>query len=220
MQKSPQKVQYPYLWEEYDNIHWQGNYKEQLSQAVSFRQCCQFFHFDMYSWAWDARVRNSNVAGISRTLAMVVAIQKEEISIKKRWILKVFVIDMITDRSWLDLLSAGVPRRSISRYSFFVVLFGHPLKPESYTEHPCFLACVSVCLCIHVFKHTSHLEYSAKLGIIYPIPVFCKSKGISNIYCFGQRKSITPLVLLIFFSFIHSSLYFIEKVKLFFRFMR
>lgn len=52
-----------FLWEEYDNVHWQRNYEEQLSQAVSFRQCCQIFHFHEHSWACGARVRNSTVAG-------------------------------------------------------------------------------------------------------------------------------------------------------------
>lgn len=52
-----------FLWEEYDNIPWQRNYKEQLSQAVSFRQCCQIFHFLEHSWACGARMRNSTAAG-------------------------------------------------------------------------------------------------------------------------------------------------------------
>lgn len=52
----------PFLWEEYDNIHWQRNYEEQLSQAVSFRQCCQIFQFHEHSWACGARVRNSTAA--------------------------------------------------------------------------------------------------------------------------------------------------------------
>lgn len=51
-----------FLWEEYDNIQWQGNYEEQLSQAVSFRQYCQIFHFHKHSWACGARVRNSTAA--------------------------------------------------------------------------------------------------------------------------------------------------------------
>lgn len=51
-----------FLWEEYDNIHWQRNYEAQLSQAVSFRQCCQIFHFHEHSWASGARVRNSTAA--------------------------------------------------------------------------------------------------------------------------------------------------------------
>lgn len=52
-----------FLWEEYDNIPWQRNYKEQLSQAVSFRQRCQIFHFLEHSWACGARMRNSTAAG-------------------------------------------------------------------------------------------------------------------------------------------------------------
>lgn len=82
---------------------------------------------------------------------------KGTVSVMERWVSKTFVINDY----WQHLTGLALcwqpQQRHFIRHSFSPALFRGSLKPESYTRTPIFLTCV--CLCMYVFKHTSHLEY-------------------------------------------------------------
>lgn len=104
---------------------------------------------------------------------------KGTVSVIERWVSKKFVINDY----WQHLTGLALcwppQQRHFIRHSFSPTLLRGPLKPESSTRPPIFLTCV--CLCMYVFKHTSHLEYFKMLDITLQM-TFYKSNGISNIY--------------------------------------
>lgn len=79
-----------------------------------------------------------------------ISYREGKVSVKERWIFKMFITEMIIGSTWLDLLSTSDPPRSSLSETLFFCPFWRPFEARKlYQNTHIFGMCVYVCVCLY-----------------------------------------------------------------------